>query len=175
LVEVKVNGLQELRAAMLKLPKEMDRKTLNAALFQGGKLMVNDARGNVPVLQTPTPHRNTGTVRKNIRARTGRPIAGMTATVIVGVRKMSRGQINAFKSVAAARGKKVAGSVNPDDPFYWRFLEFGYTDRGGTWHPGKSFLRNAFETTKGAAIGEITRALAFQIRRRAAQLGLKIR
>lgn len=159
MVEVKINGLSDLRAALLKLPQALDRKVLNGALSKGAILMRNKSRSNASAF-----HR-TGTLERNIRSRTGRPREGMTATVIVGVRKLSNKQVRQFKMV-----HRKGGRANPNDPFYWRFMEFGFTDRGGKWHAGKSFLRNAFETTKFAAVDAITIALRERIAKEAEKL-----
>jgi HK97 gp10 family phage protein len=170
-VEVDVHGLSELRAALLRFPQEFDRKVLNASLLKGAKLMSDKAKENAPILNLQASglvRRTPGTIVRNIRARTGVPISGMTATVIVGVRRMSNKNILAFKG---STGKD--GEANPDDPFYWRFMEFGYTDRGGKWHAGKRFLRNAFELMKIPAVYVIEAAMKKQIEKVAAKLGLQ--
>src|SRR5687768_15884815 len=107
--QLEVKGLRELRAALLELPKKLDRVVLNSALMAGARLMVADAKLRVPV--------RTGELRRNIRARPVKPEGRHTATVIVGVRKLTK------KQVFAARKKR--GRANASDPFYWRFVEFG--------------------------------------------------
>ena len=172
--EVKIVGLKELSVALKSLPERLDRKVLNAALMAGARLIETEAKKNAPVLQSPSETtdriRKAGTLKNNIRSRPGRPISGMTATVIVGVRKLSSKQIKAFKVAQGKRGEKISDAANPDDPFYWRFMEFGYTDRGGKFHPGRRFLRNAFEKQKRATVDVIKAALGRRIELEAAKL-----
>jgi HK97 gp10 family phage protein len=144
----RVAGLQELRAAMLQLPKRLDRRVLNAALMAGARLIAQDAEGRAPVLQQPDPRRRAGTVRRNIRARPVRPFAGRDATVIVSVRQLSKKQIGAFKKKFLVHNSRAARSANnPNDPFYWRFLEFGTSKM-----PARPFLRPAFAAQREAAL-----------------------
>ena len=139
-----VRGLRELQAAMRELPKNLDRRILNAALMGGARLMVNHAKASVRV--------DTGTLRRNIRARPVRPVSH-SATVIVGVRKLSKKQIAAFKKKT---GK--SGSANPSDPYYWRFVEFGTSKMSA-----RPFLRPAFETKKYEAVAVIKTAIGKRI------------
>jgi HK97 gp10 family phage protein len=144
---VRVSGLQELRAAMLELPKRFDRRMLNAALMAGARLIADEAESRAPVLQQPDPRRRPGTVRRNIRARPVRPFAGRDATVIVAVRRVSRKAQVAFKTGQFAKGRRVRGADNPNDPFYWRFLEFGTSKM-----TARPFLRPAFVARRDQAL-----------------------
>ena len=44
------------------------------------------------------------------------------------------------------KGAGKSGAANPDDPFYWRFVEFGTSKMAA-----RPFLRPAFESRKFAA------------------------
>lgn len=163
--EIEIKGLRELRAAMLELPKKLDRRILTAALMSGAVLIRDEARIRAPILKDPDPRRRAGTVQKAIRAQSGRPNPGMTATVIVRVKPLTGKQIARFKTKQRKKGKRIAGSDNPNDPYYWRFLEFGTSK-----HPARAFLRPAFETKKEAAAQAIKPALAERIEVEAAKL-----
>lgn len=146
--QIEMQGLRELEKALLDLPKRLERRVLNSALMSGARLMVRDAKQRVPVA--------TGELRRNIRARPDRPRDGHTATVIVGVRKLSKAQL--FK----LRKKRI----NTSDPFYWRFVEFG-TSRMAA----RPFLRPAFESQKVGAVAVIKDALRERIDKEAQKLG----
>jgi HK97 gp10 family phage protein len=144
---IRVTGLQDLRQAMLQLPRRLDRRVLNAALMAGAREVVSDAQSRAPILRTPDPRRMPGTVRRNIRARPVRPTPGNTASVIIGVRQLSRQSIIAFKTQQFARGKRGRSTDNPNDPFYWRFLEFGTSKMAA-----RPFLRPAFAARRIQAL-----------------------
>lgn len=140
---------------MLTLPKRFDRRMLNAALMAGARLIADDAERRAPVLQQPDPRRRPGTVRRNIRARPVRATPGNTATVIVGVRRISGKALVAFKTAQFARGRRGRGADNPNDPFYWRFLEFGTSKMAA-----RPFMRPAFAARRGEALDLFRRRLS---------------
>lgn len=147
-----IEGLTELREAMLQLPKRLDRRVLNASLMAGARLIAGAARGLAPELQPYEngkldPRRRPGTLRRNITARPIRPRPGASATVGVYVRKLSRRSLERFKNQQWRRGQQMRGADNPNDPFYWRFVEFGTRKMAA-----RPFLRPAFQLGKDAAI-----------------------
>lgn len=144
---VEVRGLRELSDALKALPKKLERRVLKAALMTGAREIANEAKLRVPF--------RTGAVRRNIRARPGRPDQGHNATVIVSVRKLTGRQISRLK----AKGKRV------DDPFHWRFVEFGTSKM-----PARPFMRPAFESKKVSAAHSIKDALKRRIEVEAAKL-----
>lgn len=137
--------------AMRELPKKLERRVLNAALMTGAREMEKEAKARVPV--------RTGGVRRNIRARPGRPVGGAAATVIVGVRKLTKKQISKLK----AKGGRAA--QNASDAYYWRFLEFGTSKMAA-----RPFLRPAFESRKVEAAHMIKDALRKRIEAEALKL-----
>lgn len=116
-VVVKLEGIDELKKALADVSKKIRVKAVRSALRKAGAVIAKAARQSAPVLHVPTKKRHTGTVRKNIAVRNSKFArqAGDEG-VFVGVRPL-RG----------SRQKKLgkAGAANPNDPFYWRFLEFG--------------------------------------------------
>lgn len=113
MISAKVNGIPELKAALAGLVPKLRRQALRNALAAGARVVRDEARRRAPVLQ-PTlraPYRKPGTVRKAVSVRTSKTArrAGDVG-VFVNVRPAKRGQ---------------RGAKNPNDPFYWRFLEFG--------------------------------------------------
>jgi len=115
--EVELKGVEELKRSLEQVPDKLKKKGLLKGLRLAGNLVRDTARRSAPVLQTPTPYRKKGTVRKNIVVRTSKY-----------ARKA--GDLGVFVGVRPLRGvrtKKLgaAGARNQNDPFYWWFLEFG--------------------------------------------------
>lgn len=115
--QAELKGVDELKRALEQVPDKLKKKGLLKGLRLAGNLVRDTARRSAPLLQTPTPRRNKGTVRKNIVVRTSKY-----------ARKA--GDLGVFVGVRPLRGvrtKKLgaAGAKNPNDPFYWWFLEFG--------------------------------------------------
>jgi len=160
---VKIHGAREISAAMRALPPRIERRLLNRSLLAGAKPIVQDARRRAPVLAEPDPRRRAGTVRRAIRAGAVRP-QGVTATVYVRVRGLTQSQIRRYKQ-RAAQGK-VNASNNPNDPFYWRFIEFGTSTQ-----PARPFLRPAFESRKGEFVQAMINDLRPRMQAEIARLG----
>ncbi len=164
---------------MLQLPQQYDKEVAGKSLMPGAILVRDEAQKLAPSLQKATPFRLAGVLKKNIRvANRKNPNPGMTATVVIGVRKLSRALIRKVKRAAYERGMTIAGADIIGNAFYWRFMEFGYTDRGGKWHGphnGEGFLRPAFKQNSDNAIGLISKASGKQIDRIAKKLGFKVR
>ena len=135
---IKVHGLQELSQTLMKLPAELEKRVIMGALRAAGQTIRKDAMARAPILQKPDPRRRAGTIKKNISVRR---VKGKTA-VYVGVFGASRKKIAAFK--AAGGGK---GANNPEDPYYWKWVEFGTKKMAA-----RPFLRPAFEAQKYEAL-----------------------
>lgn len=115
--DVKLTGVDELTKALAEATKQIRTKAVRSALRKAGNVISKAAKQAAPVLKVPTKMRNSGTVKKNIAVRNSKFArqAGNEG-VFIGVRPL-RG----------SRQKKLgkASAKNPNDPFYWRFLEFG--------------------------------------------------
>lgn len=148
--DVNLEGFDELAAKLRALVPAMRKRVLRNALSAGARLVRDEAKRNAPVLalSSKAPYRKPGTLKNAIRVRTSKSAR-------------RSGDIGVFVNVkpakAAARGNK-----SPNDPFYWRFLEFGWTPaskrtglatkrarrtslRAGVARqiPGKKFLSNS--------------------------------
>jgi HK97 gp10 family phage protein len=147
----KVNGLAELRAALLELSPKLRRRALRNALAAGGRVFRDQARRLAPVLAAPIVRRGTlvrqpGTLRKALAVRTSK-IARRAGDVGVFV--------NVRPAKSAARGRN-----SPNDPYYWRFVEFG-TSRMSA----RPFLRPAAANAAGEALRRIEQTLGPQIKK----------
>jgi len=148
-IQIKISGLVEINRALNALPKRLDKKLLDKALIQGAMLVRDEARRRVPLLREPDARRRRGTLQRAIRAARVRP-ERYRATVYVRVRRLTFRQVSNFKKRAAKKGHKWSGAYNPNDPYYWVFVEFGTSK----W-PGQKFMRPAFESHKVQAVERI--------------------
>lgn len=147
MAEVEVQGLKELADALRALPKELASKSggpLAKGLRAAANVIKNEAKHRAPVLRNKTPYRKPGTVRDAIRVRRDRIQApGATETFEVYVKQAKGGS---------------RGTFSPDDPFYWRFLEFGTKKMAA-----RPFMRPAFEAKKDEALNTFETVLAAAI------------
>ncbi|WP_089167842.1 HK97-gp10 family putative phage morphogenesis protein [Azotobacter chroococcum] len=136
--EIQMHGLQELKATLKDLPDRLGAKVVRGALRASAQVIRKDAQARVPILEEPNTRRKPGTVRKAVQVRRSKKDK---YGVFVGVKPLGGKQLRDFK---AAGGKS---QNNPDDPWYWIFLEFGTAKM-----PAAPFLRPAFETQHPAAL-----------------------
>ncbi|HNT63664.1 MAG TPA: HK97 gp10 family phage protein [Candidatus Desulfobacillus denitrificans] len=147
---VKLEGVGELKRAMAGAAADIRKKAVRGALREAGKVIQAAARQAAPVLQAPEKYRRPGTVRKAIAVRASKYARGRgDEGVYVNVRPL-RG--------AAQKKKGKAGAKNPNDPYYWRFLEFG------TKHmAARPFLRPAVAQKGEAAVRKFMASVVPQI------------
>ena len=165
-VTVKLRGIREIREAFEQLPRKINRKILNDGLIAGARLVRDEAKARVPLLKFPDPRRLRGALQRAIHAGRVRPEGRAAATVWIRVRPLTKGQISRFKKARAKKGMKVAGALNPNDPFYWRFVEFG-TSKMAAW----PFLRPAFEARKYAMVDRAMDIFRLRVQAEIAKLG----
>lgn len=116
-ITVKLEGVDVLKRALAAVAKQIRTKAVRGALRQAGNVIKKQAQSNAPVLKSPTPNRKPGTIRKNITVRASK----------FARRNKDEGVYISVRPLRGSRQKKLgrAGANNPNDPFYWRFLEFG--------------------------------------------------
>ena len=124
---VKLTGLDEFRRSIFALPNKLRKKALMKPLREAAKVVLKTARQLVPTISKATKRRNVGTVKKRIVVRASKSArANGDVGVFVGVKPLTKDQISNFKQGAARRGARWSGSFNPNDPYYWSWLEFGH-------------------------------------------------
>ena len=125
--DLQVQGLDELLATLRGIPDKLRSRPIRNALAAGARIVRNAAQAGAPTLKTPSRYRTAGTVRNAIKVRTSkRAKAAGDVGVFVSVKPLSGKQITAFKR-ASGRG----AAKNPRDPFYWRWIEFGWNPASG--------------------------------------------
>jgi HK97 gp10 family phage protein len=138
-ITVNLEGVDQLKRALSAVAKQIRTKAVRGALREGGKVIQNAARANAPVLKTPRANRKPGTIKRNIIVRASK----------FARRNKDEGVYISVRPLKGARAKKLgaAGAENPNDPFYWWFVEFGTKAR--THKPSK---RKAMKIGDGFAM-----------------------
>lgn len=134
---VQWRGFSELEQNLKMLGEDMREKGIKLMMSRAAVPMRDDAKHRAPILSVVDERRRPGTLRDAIaiwRKRSTR----YAVTYYVGVRQLSRKAVATFK-----RATGQGASDNPDDPFYWRFVELGTSKMRA-----KPFLRPAFEAKK---------------------------
>ena len=125
---VRIEGLDNLKRKLAEVPKAMRKRVLRNALAAGAREVRDVAKRNAPVMTLGTslkePYRKPGTVKQAIRVRTSKA-------------DRRAGDVGVFVNVRPAKAGQ-RGAKNPNDPFYWRFLEFGTRKM-----PARPFLQRA--------------------------------
>lgn len=136
--EIKVEGLKQLEATLKGLPARLGEKVMRGALRAAAQVIRKDAQSKAPILKEPRKGRKPGTVKNAITVRRSKQDK---FGVFVGIKGLGKKAVKEFK---ASGGKS---RENPDDPFYWIFLEFGTAET-----PAAPMLRPAFESRKYEAL-----------------------
>ena len=129
---ITVEGLRNLQTAIAGLGIKVERSILRASL---ARAMVPATRAIRRATYT-TIKRRTGLLQRGIRARVIRatqPAGRVAAGVFMGkatkgfVSKLrTSGKLRQYKRKGSGRFKVGAGMLTDiDEPFYWRFIEFG--------------------------------------------------
>jgi HK97 gp10 family phage protein len=129
-VKVKLQGFEDLAAKLRALAPAMRKRVLRNALAAGARLVRDDAKRRAPVLKagSKAPYRKAGTVRDAIKVRTSkRDRKDGDVGVFVNVKPLKKEQIRSFKASGGGSGFK-----NPNDPYYWQWLEFGRSQRSSS-------------------------------------------
>lgn len=125
---VRIEGMDELKRKLAEVPKAMRKRVLRNALAAGAREVRDVAKRNAPVMTLGTslnaPYRKPGTVKQAIRVRTSKA-------------DRRAGDVGVFVNVRPAKAGQ-RGAKNPNDPFYWRWLEFGTRKM-----PARPFLQRA--------------------------------
>lgn len=153
---VQIHGLNEVRRALKRLPKEIRKKELNKALRPGAKLIQATARAMAP--------RGEGFFRR-LRGKEWAHFKGTLANSI-----QIRTEKKKFLNDAA---KLRVGVISSNRDFnigawYWRFVEFGTSKMAA-----KPFLVPAFEISKYAADKLIRTSLLKGVQRQARKVRAK--
>lgn len=150
---VKVSGVEDVKAELRALPPKLRKRALMNALRAAGRVFRDEARRLTPRLVVPVYRkgvkvREPGTVRKAISVRTSKVIR-------------RRGDLGVFVNVRPLK-KGQRGANNPNDPFYWRWLNFGRKGQAGARFLDQAAKKagealRKFETTLGPLVQRLNR------------------
>ena len=150
--EIKISGLPEIQRKMQDVARKVKNRSARKAMNAGASTLKKEIKSRVPILKEDVPHRRKGTIKRNIRSKTKVRRNGQTKTRIW-VKSLPGKKITAFKQ---ATGKNAA--LNPNDPFYWGFVEFGTSKM-----PAQPFMRPGFEAKKETTAKVIVQTLKEEI------------
>ena len=152
-VFIKLEGIDELKRALADASATIRKKAVRGALREAGKVIQVAAKAKAPMLKFPAPYRKSGTVKKNILVRASKFArrAGDEGVYI---------NVRGIRGAARIAKLGKAGSKNPNDPFYWRFLELGTKKMAA-----RPFLRPAAESKGEEAVKTFMRSVIPQIQK----------
>lgn len=121
MITAKVQGIPDLKAALAGIVPKLRVRALRNALAAGARLVQKQARAKTPIISSAAQavrkgYRKPRTVERAISVRTSK------------IAKRN-GDVGVFVNVRPAK-KGSRGGKNPNDPFYWRWLNFG-------WNPAR--------------------------------------
>jgi HK97 gp10 family phage protein len=159
---VEVRGLKALMAGLQGLPVDVSKNAAFQGLNAAARKVRDEAKRRAPVLKGTARGRKPGTVRAAIRAsrsRLSKPAQGWHE-VIVRVKPLTGRQRAAFRKAGGQRG-----ADNPNDPYYWWWVEFGTQKMAA-----RPFLRPGFESTKSQQLEALRKRLRARIEAYAAKV-----
>ncbi|MDP3650901.1 MAG: HK97 gp10 family phage protein [Rhodoferax sp.] len=138
-----VKGLKELQAFLDQLPAKMEANIMRAALRQGAKVVLSEAKGNVPI--------KTGALKAGLRISTNSRRGVVTAKIKAG-----------GKHAHIAKWLEYGVAAHFIKPKKAKSLFFAGLMRDGVDHPGiapKPFLRPALDSQSQAALLAVGEAI----------------
>jgi HK97 gp10 family phage protein len=163
---VKVQGLDALLRGLHALPADLSKNAAFQGLNAAARVVRDEAKRRAPVLKGAARGRKPGTLRAAIRAsrsRLSKPAQGWHE-VIVRVKPLKGHQIARFKKQTG-----LAAADNPNDPYYWWWVEFGTQKMAA-----RPFLRPAFDGTKSQQLEALRKRLRDRILAHAAKVKAEV-
>lgn len=148
---IKLEGIDELKRALAEAAVSIRTKAVRGALREAGKVIQAAARSAAPVLAVPTARRTPGTVKRNIVVRASK-FARQAGNEGVYV------NVRGIRGSARVKRLGKAGASNPNDPYYWRFVEMGTRKMAA-----RPFLRPAASSKGQEAIDKFMQSVVPQI------------
>lgn len=120
---VEILGIEKLKFALENVEKVLRTRVVRESLKLGAKAVQKEIRKNVPLLKknSKTKTRTRGLVKSKVSVRPS------------GIDKR-KGDIGVFVNVRPAKGASL-GAKSKKDPFYWKFINYG-------WSPGNRQKKN---------------------------------
>lgn len=129
-VDVKLLGFESLREILKETPDQLKIKALRPSVVEATRIAQGYAISAAPY--------RTGAIRRNLKVISRRGNWPWIEKAGLRVRALRRKAWNRM-----TEEQRVAAAAN--NPYYWFFQEFGWTDRAGKRHEGKAFMRDALD------------------------------
>lgn len=139
---VAVKGMAAVGAQLEKLPIDMRDKVARKAVLEAAKVGLASVQQETPIRTGNLFHHERIAFRKNV------PYNIVQYVVFV-----------------KTGGKQAALRVGQPLPYYWYFIEFGWHDRSGAYHPGNPFMLRGFEQSAGNAATRARDIAAYWVQR----------
>jgi HK97 gp10 family phage protein len=150
---LKFSGGAELVAKLKGLSEGVQKRQARLSLAAGAEPIRKQAQANASALGL----RKTGALIKNIARKHEKQTQPGYNEIAIGVRHGQRSDVKRRLRAKGASAETIAAKAREaDDPFYWRFAEFGTSKQRAT-----PFIRPAFEAKKQDALD----ALAARLKR----------
>ena len=175
---IRIDGLEDVDRALKRLPLKLQGRAVHSAVNAGSQVFVKAARQAAPVLKKPDPRRTSGALKRNITKQRRTRGVRITSLFAVGVEHGAIPKPDRNGNVLITRGKRAgrtrkltARERRNEDPYYWHFMESGYTAvgtrRGGPGRAieGRGFIAGALTAKKSQATEKIRAKLARNIER----------
>jgi len=146
MISAKVRGLPDLKEALATLVPKLRVRALRNALAAGAREVQKEARAKAPVLSPGALAvrkrlRAPGTVKKAISVRTSKEAR-------------RAGDVGVFVNVRPAKGG-ARGANSPRDPFYWRWLNWGWNAARASDGLGRAGKRARLKLRKASTLKRI--------------------
>jgi len=130
-IKATIRGVTDYKEALKSIVPKLRKRAVLDALKQAGRVVQKEVRRNTPVLARATRTRKPGTLRRAISVRTSK-IARQQGNigVFINVKPLPGNKYRNSRNVNTGRKTRILvkrsqrSSQNPNDPFYWRFVNF---------------------------------------------------
>lgn len=132
MIEYKITNLDKVRETLRAVPQKLRARAVGNALAAGARLVRDAAKQAAPVLKAKfalrNKYRKVGTLKNAISVRTSKE-AKRRGNIgrFVNVRPLR----HTAKNIRTFGASLLAGARNPNDPFYWSFINYGWNPASG--------------------------------------------
>jgi HK97 gp10 family phage protein len=153
--KVTLTGIEDMKRQLAALGYALENKIAHGAMLDGANILKAEVKRRAPVGPSGSGH-EPGTLRDNVIVKRDPQVPGQASYAVL-VRKTK-----VTKKVRRIINRLHAGGfdvVFSNDPYYWRFEEFGHKIVRGKKvvgdYPARPFFRPAIDAVKDQLIGAV--------------------